>query len=142
MREIRDVHNEDLVVPLPEMDALERPSVPNLILRAVDQTASRLSSVQPALTCPEREPSDQDSRQLAARRRHAILGWWEHSDLEVADAQRARWYVAYGAAVTILRPDFDEGVPSWEMRDPLDAFPPPPSGNRARDLVPDNGAFV
>jgi hypothetical protein len=141
MREIRAVYNTDIVLPLPEMDRNEKPFVANLILRAIDQTASRISSVQPFLRCPPRDQTV-DARQTATTRSDAITGWWEHSALDIADAQRARWFVGYGSAATIIRPDTDEGVPVWELRDPLDAYPPPPSGNPAKDLAPANCAFV
>lgn len=142
MRRIRDIANSDIVVPLPEMDDDERPAVPNLILQGIEQNAARITSVEPALDVPPGQPWEPDSRQRAERRRNAILGWWESCDLELASARRARWLVGYGCAPAIIRPDFETGLPYWEIRDPLDAYPPPPDGNPARDLTPRNCAFI
>lgn len=142
MREIRDVCNSDIFVPLPEMDRGEKPSVPNLILRAIDQTASRVSSVQPVLGCPPRDPLDDYSLHLSALRRDAITGWWENSELEIADAARTRWLIGYGLAPTIIRPSVRKKLPLWEIRDPLDTYPPPTTGNPVLDVVPADCAFV
>lgn len=142
MREIRDVYNTDIVVPLPEMDKTERPFVPNLILTGIDQTATRAASVQPMLRCPPDDPMDELSVERAAIRRNAIFGWWEYADLEIADAQRARWLSGYGSYATIIRPDIGKGLPCWEIRDPLAAYPPPPTGNPVRDMAPKDCAFI
>ena len=39
--------------------------------------------------------------------------------------RRARWLVGYASAPTLIRPDFRQGIPVWEPRNPLTCYPAP-----------------
>lgn len=143
MREIRDISNGDIVVPLPEMDQSEKPAVANLVAEGIDQTAMRVASTLPNLFCPAVDPRKAEgvrSVAYAEIRRKAILGWWQHSKMRRVHRRKARFLCAYGAAPVMIRPDFEHGVPKWQVRDPLTAFPAP--SEYLDDDEPDNVIFA
>ena len=139
MRALTDVVNGDVIIPLPEMDEAERPAIANLILNALEQTSTRISSVIPRVDCPPLSNNVRAQKKSDIRRK-AHLAWWDENRIELMMAQRARWLVGYGAAPAIMRPNFDKGIPRWDIRNPLTAFPSP--GVDPYELTPANCAFV
>lgn len=124
MAKVRAHYNDEVVVPLPDMDRTERPAVANLLTQGVDQTARRIASTTPLLYCPPRDPNKKTEQRAADTRRKAILGWWEMNDLtEVKVMRRARHFVAYGMAPVSMSWDRQRGIPKWTVRDPLNTFP-------------------
>ena len=45
MEDIRRHYNGDIIIPLPELDDMEKPAIPNLIAQGIDQFAMRVASV-------------------------------------------------------------------------------------------------
>ena len=126
MRDARDHFNGDIVVPLPEMDADERPAVANLMAQGVDQTSMRVASVLPNMHFPPLIPGkdkDQGSEDWARRRHMAVTGWWQESRLNLELRRLARWIVGYSTGPMMIRPDFKTRVPRYELRDPLGTYP-------------------
>lgn len=126
MREARDHFNGDIVIPMPEMQNNERPAVANLMMQGLDQTAMRVASVMPNLVVPPLIPGKdkgEKSEDWARKRRMAMMGWWQESRLNLKLRRSARWTVGYGSSTMFVRPDFESGIPRYELRDPLSAFP-------------------
>ncbi len=123
MDEIRQAYNGDLVLPLPQMDKVEKAAVANLIAQGIDQMAQRISSVYADVECPSTIPGQALADKAARRRRQAILGWWDFSEIEIMDGRRARHLLAYATSPVILRPMREKGIPIWHIRNPLSTFP-------------------
>jgi hypothetical protein len=142
MDEIRRAYNGDLVLPLPEMDKIERAAVANLIQQGIDQLGARVASVRPDVDCPSTYPGQPLADKRARLRRLAILGWWDHSDMEVLDGRRARHLLAYAEAPCLIRPghSYEKAMPTWHIRDPLASYPGPrPNPD---DMMPDDCIFT
>lgn len=120
--EVKDQYNGDVVVPLPELDANERPAVANILSQGLDQTAMRISSTQPNPLFPPLKPNIKKSEEEARQRRQATLAWWSMNKMKIQDRRRARQLIGYGAAPVMLRPNFDRSIPTWHVRDPLTTF--------------------
>lgn len=125
MREVQSVYNLDVVVPLPEMDKVEKPAVANLIAEAIDQISMRAASVMPHVLFPALNPRSQPSRDRADIRRRATLGWMQASKFKRMQRRRFRYLSAYGIAPVHIKPNFKTGMPKWEIRNPLQTFPNP-----------------
>lgn len=125
MRRIRDIYDGDVVIPLPELDQAEEPAVPNLIHNGLEQTSQRIASTTPDLKYPALQPGRRQSERRARTRRMANLAWWECNEIDLIMYRRARWLVGYGCAPAVILPDPHKGVPRWEIRDPLTAYPCP-----------------
>ena len=126
MRQVRDLVNGDVVVPLPEMDESQKPAVANLIAEAADQTSMRVSSTMPNLLVPPFNPRNERSKQKADLERRALLGYWQENRMKSRIMpRRARYLSTYGQSPVVLRPDFKRGIPTWQVRDPLHTFPSP-----------------
>lgn len=126
MREARDHFNGDVVIPLPEMDKDEKPAVANLMSQGVDQMSMRVASVLPSLEFPPLvygRDTGAGSEDWAHRRRQAVTGWWQHSQLKIKLRRMARWTVGYGTGPMMVRPNFEKGVPEYTLRDPLATYP-------------------
>ena len=77
MSEIRDHYNGDVIVPLPELDELEKPAIPNLIAQGIDQFAMQVASVIPDVQYPSLRPGMKEHDNRAEARRDANKGWWD-----------------------------------------------------------------
>lgn len=139
MRELTQHYNLETVIPLPEVDKYERPAVANLIAIGIDQKAMRIASTMPQIWYPPLIPGDQASERKARRHRKANLGWLEHNKYPLRQRRRARWFVGYGAAPVRLSPGAD-GIPRWDERNPLTAFPHPISS--PAEIVPRDCIFT
>ena len=125
MRLIRDAYNGDLIIPLPEMNKAERPAVANLIVTGIDQTAQRISSVMPSVDCPPLRPGIKASEEKARTRTMAVQSWWDSCRMPAKMRRRARYLIGYSSAPVVIRPNYSKGIPTWEVRDPLSAYPAP-----------------
>jgi hypothetical protein len=128
MNDIRNHYNGDIVIPLPELDEMEKPSVPNLIAAGIDQFAMRVASVMPDIAYLPIRPGIQVSENRARDRRLANLGWWDMNKMGVKLRRRARHLTAYGMSAVSLSPvsvyDNDKrDMPHWRVRNPLATFP-------------------
>jgi hypothetical protein len=142
MEEIRKLYNGDLVLPLPQLDKLEKAAVANLIQQGIDQLGSRISSVRPNVICPAMSPGQPLSEKKARDRRLAIMGWWDHSVMDVLDGRRARHLLAYASSPVMVRPGHNDDMafPTWHVRNPLQTFAGPrPNPD---DMTPDNCIFA
>lgn len=126
MREARDHFNGDIAVPLPELEADERPAVANLMSQGLDQTAMRVASVLPEIHYPPLRPgkdTGEGSEEWARKRRLATTGWWQESKINLKMRRMARWVIGYATAPMMVRPNFTTGIPEYALRDPLSTFP-------------------
>jgi hypothetical protein len=141
MEEIRRLYNGDLVLPLPQVDKVEKAAVANLVQQGIDQLGARISSVKPDVDCPPLFPGQPLSERKARDRRLAIMGWWDHSMMDVLDGRRARHLLAYASSPVMIRPGHSKShaVPTWHVRSPLQSYPGPrPNPD---DMTPNNCIF-
>lgn len=128
MEEIRRHYNGDIIVPLPELDEMEKPAIPNLIAQGIDQFAMRVASVMPDVSYMPVRPGIQVSENKARDRRLANLGWWDMNKMSTKLRRRARHLTAYGMSAVTISPvslyhDDKRSMPHWRVRNPLSTFP-------------------
>ena len=123
MRTIADIYNGRAEIPLPDMDRDEMPSVPNLLQQGVDQMAGRITSVIPQVMFSSTKPGIRtyDRRALAAA--DTLTGWWQGDRLPLKMKTRGRRLIAYAMAPVVIRWDYKEHRPKWQVRHPLETFP-------------------
>jgi hypothetical protein len=125
MRQVRQLANGDVVVPLNELDRNTKSSVANLLVQGLDQMSMRVSSTMPVPYFPAlREGSDR-SMQLARDRKRAMLSIWDQNRMNMKMRRRARHLLAYSNSPIYIKPNFDKRIPEWQLRNPLDTFPAP-----------------
>lgn len=125
MREIRDVYQGDVIIPLPELEAANKPAVANLLNQGLEQMSMRVASTMPDVFYPPTKPGMDIHEKRARTRRMANIGWWQQNHLRVKMRRRSRWLVGYGAAPVVIRPDMKNQIPMWHLRDPLTCYPAP-----------------
>ena len=130
MDEVRRHYNGDVMVPLPELDEMEKPAIPNLIAQGIDQFAMRVASTMPDIAYPALRPGIQTSENKARDRRLANIGWWDMNKMGTKVRRRARHLTAYGmSAVSLspvsLDPSDKRQIPHWRVRNPLATYPSP-----------------
>jgi hypothetical protein len=130
MMEIRDHYNGDIIVPLPELDDVEKPAIPNLIAQGIDQFSMRVASVMPDVQFRSLRPGIGVADNRATDRRSAVLGWWEMNQMTTKIRRRSRHLTAYGQSIVSLSPvsltEIDQReIPFWRVRNPLSSFPSP-----------------
>jgi hypothetical protein len=139
MRQVRQLANGDVVVPLNELDRNTKSSVANLLVQGLDQMSMRVSSTMPVPYFPAlREGSDR-SMQLARDRKRAMLSIWDQNRMNMKMRRRARHLLAYSNSPIYIKPNFDKRIPEWQLRNPLDTFPAPVAD--IDNPVPDNVIF-
>jgi hypothetical protein len=133
MREVAALHDDKIVVPLPELDRAEKPYFANLIAQAVDQGGMRVGSVLPTPRVPSVDPGKKAADANAEVTRLATLAVWGRNGMGRKLRRRARQLIAYAAAPVVVLPDRDK-VARWEVRHALTALPDPACD--PDDLVP------
>jgi hypothetical protein len=132
MRLLADLVNGDIVVPLPELSANEKPAIANLARQGIHQYAMRAASVLPEIeTRPLR--NTRAAHDNALTRRRVMYGWWEANRMHVQLRQRGRWLFAYADTPALILPCFGREIPEWKVENPLAVFPAPSARN---ELVP------
>jgi hypothetical protein len=122
MAKIRAIYTGDVQVALPDMDANKDPSVPNLLQTGVDQMAARVASVMPEVWFSPAKDNRPENRKASTRRK-VIGGWWQSDNVSTKLKYRARNLLAYSMAPATIHYDPKKQRPTWNVRDPLQAFP-------------------
>lgn len=139
MREVRDVYNGDVVLPMPEVSEEEKPAVANLTQQGLDQLSRRMASVMPNLIYPPLRQGFREHDDRARMRKMVNSGWWADNRLKRKLGLRARHWLGYASSPCIIRPDAKTGIPTWFVRSPLDCFPAP---GQPTDMTPDDCVFT
>ena len=126
--DVLTMYNGDWSVPLPEMDANERPAVANILALGVDEFSQRIASVDPNLYCDSVRPGFTAHDNRANDRRKAIIGWWEMNGVRTQRRRRSRHLIAYGTSPISISPIPNSAsdkreIPFWRVRNPLRTFP-------------------
>jgi hypothetical protein len=146
MRQIRDLYNGDIVVPLTELQREERSAVVNLAKQGINQMGMRAASTQPMVrTVVSDYGQASAARKRADLRRRINHGWWGASRLNLQMRQRGRFLFAYASAPTLIKPCFNPrsrayNMPEWNLRSPLDAYCAPLTG--MTDYLPGDAMFA
>jgi hypothetical protein len=125
MRRVKELANGDTIIPLNELDKAAKTSVANLLVQGLDQTSMRIASTFPTPYFPPLIESRDRSKQMANTRRKAMQAMWDHNRLKVKMRRRARHLLAYSTSPVVIKPDFQNMMPTWSIRNPLDTFPCP-----------------
>jgi hypothetical protein len=125
MREVRQLANGDVIVPLNELDRNTKSSVANLLVQGLDQMSMRVASTMPSPYFPALREGQDRSMKLARDRKRAMLAIWDHNRMPMKMRQRARHLLAYSNSPVYIKPNFDKRVPEWQLRNPLDTFASP-----------------
>ncbi len=124
MRDILNLYNGDIVVPLPEMRRDEKVSIVNLAKQGINQMGMRAASVMPNVTFPPvPNGRTEDAEKNAMKRRKATMGWWDAVGMQIKMRQRGRWLFAYAHAPVMVCPDFKAGRPTWRPMSPVNTYP-------------------
>lgn len=123
MGQISDIYNGRAEVPLPDMDRQEMPAIPNLLAQGVDQMAGRVASTTPMVTFSSMKPGVRKYDRTADNAANTIGGWWQMDRLTLKQKQRARRLIAYAMAPTVVRWDYKQHRPTWQIRHPLESMP-------------------
>jgi len=128
MGDISRHYNNEVTVPLPELDSNEKPAVANLLAQGIDQYSLRVASVMPDVRFPSLRPGILASEEKARARRKATLGWFDMNSMSIKMRQRARYQTAYASSPVSIHPvslnaNDQRQIPFWRIRNPLSTFP-------------------
>jgi hypothetical protein len=140
MREVRQLANGDVIVPLNELDRNTKSSVANLLVQGLDQMSMRVSSTMPSPYFPALREGQERSMKMARDRKRAMLSIWDQNRMNMKMRMRARHLLAYSNSPVYLKPNFDKRIPEWQLRNPLDTFAAPRLD--MDNPVPDNVIFT
>jgi len=129
MKMIQSIYNGTMEVPLPDMEQNSMPSTPNLLAAGVDQMAGRITSVIPSVNFSSLRPGVRkyDRQSLTASR--VVTGWWQEDRVPLKMKQRGRHLIAYGMSPVIIRWNYEDHRPTWQIRHPLETYP-------STDIIP------
>jgi hypothetical protein len=125
MREVRQLANGDVIVPLNELDRNTKSSVANLLIQGLDQMSMRVASTMPTPYFPALREGQDRSMKLARDRKRAMLAMWDHNRMPMKMRLRARHLLAYSNSPVYIKPNFDKRIAEWQLRNPLDTFAAP-----------------
>lgn len=139
-REVRDLYNGDIVVPLPELEQAEKTAVANNIQLGIDQMGKRIASTVPNVYCPPVRANIKKSDDVSRTASSVLGGWWEANRLRIVLRRRARHFCGYATAPVSIMPDMERKIPRWVLRDPLNTFPAP--GMDPDEITPTDCIFA
>ena len=120
---IASIYNGTMEVPLPDLEENTMPSVPNLLAAGVDQMAGRITSVIPSVSFASIKPGVRSSDRRAQTASRTITGWWQEDRLMMKMKQRGRHQIAYGMSPVVVRWDYKDKRPTWQVRNPMETYP-------------------
>lgn len=121
---VQQAYYGEIILPLPEIDKAERPLVANLLYQGGEQRAMRVASTMPDVQYPSADPGKPRADKLARQRRLVNLAWWDDDHYRMKLRKRARYMVYYASTPVVIRPNFRENRPTWQIRNPLTTFAP------------------
>ena len=139
MREVRDLANGDVILPLNDLDKTAKSSVANLLVQGLDQMSMRVASTMPTPFFPPLKEGQERAKEMARTRKKAMTAMWDHNKMSSKMRRRSRHLLAYSSSPVFLKPDFKHQTVKWHVRNPLDTFASP--SEDPDDLVPDNVIF-
>ena len=125
MRDIKDLVNGDIIVPLNELDKNAKTSVANLVNQGLEQMSMRVASTMPVPYFPPLKEGQERAKNLARDRKRAMLSIWDANRMSAKMRRRSRNLLAYSQAPVYIKPNFRTLQPTWHVRSPLDTFPSP-----------------
>jgi hypothetical protein len=125
MRQVQELVNGDIILPLNELDKNAKSSVANLVSVGLEQMSMRIASTMPVPYFPPLREGQERAKELARTRKKAMLAIWDSNRMPAKLRRRARHLLAYSSAPVIIKPDFRTNTPKWHIRNPLDTFPSP-----------------
>ena len=128
MERIRDIYANNIEVPLPDRDTIEKAYTPNLLATGIDQMAGRIASVMPDPHFAPGKDNRTETRKATTRKK-VIGGWWTSDRVQMKMKTRARHLIGYAMSTTVVRWNPTLNRPTWHVRDPLQAYP-------SSDLIP------
>jgi hypothetical protein len=124
MASIREVYEGKVKIDLPDTEEFDRTaSIPNLLAQGLDQLAGRIASITPAVAFASEKPGQRQSDRTASAAAQTIQGWWQQDRLPIKMRQRARHLIGYSETPVSVRWDTGNNRPTWQVRDPMGAFP-------------------
>jgi hypothetical protein len=124
MRYMRMLMNNEMPVPLPELNEQEQSTVANLALNGQDQLARRLSSTEPTMYWPNLDPGHHHADKRATQKPRVIRGFHEANLLTIKLSKRARFFLSYAETGVFIRPNRKMDMPKWHVTSPLDTYMP------------------
>ncbi len=125
MRQVQELVNGDIILPLNELDKNAKSSVANLVSVGLEQMSMRIASTMPVPYFPPLREGQERAKELARTRKRAMLSIWDSNRMPSKQRRRARHLLAYSSAPVMIKPDFRTNTPKWHVRNPLDTFPSP-----------------
>lgn len=129
MRMIQSIYNGSMQVPLPDMEQNAMPAAPSLLAAGVDQMAGRITSVVPSINFASAKPGVRAADRTALAASRVVSGWWQEDRISMKMKQRGRHLIAYGMSPVVIRWNHKEGIPTWQVRHPLETYP-------STDIIP------
>ena len=145
MKDILDRYDGDWILPMPDIDKEPNlpPLTPALIAEAVDSMAMRAASVRPTNIFPAIDPrkdTGRRSREYSDIRRKIVAATYDNSKWNLGRRRYYRQLAAYHTCSLVVLPDFNNGLPRIEIRDPLGTYVEPTANEELRP--PEYVAFV
>jgi hypothetical protein len=136
MQEIAQIADGDIAIPLPELNAAERPAVVNLTHQGIQGMAQRFSTVQPNTDfIPYRNTKAE--RKAAEIRTRLVDFWWAEDRAPLVDAQAGRYMFGYGTAPMRVDWHLADERPMVSLPSPLAVYAPRPV--QVNDIHPAHG---
>lgn len=140
MRSVSDHYNNDVVVPLPELEENERPAVANFFAQGVDQHAMRIASPGPPVLDSPITRKGEAAYERSKDRKMAAQGWLERNSYHLLMRRRARHLIAYAESPLIVYPDLKRKSVTFDLRSPLDTYASTPA--TGVDYCPDDAIIT
>ena len=94
MKQIQDLVNGDVIVPLNELDSNAKSNVANLVSIGLEQMSMRIASTMPVPYFPPLKEGQERAKELARNRKKAMLSIWDANRMSAKMRRRSRHMLA------------------------------------------------
>ena len=133
MSQIANIADGDVVIPLPELGAIDRPAVANLTHIGIQGLAQRFSTVQPDVEFKPRRLT-KPAIATAELKTRWVNWWWSEDKMPLLDAQAGRYMFGYGSSPRRVDWSIKNDRPFLSVPSPLHVYAPRPT--QANDICP------
>lgn len=136
MRQVANNVDGTVVIPLPELNAIDKPAVANLTYKGIQAMGQRFASTQPDVTFLPTKLT-KEAKKAATLQTRRVQFWWQQDKMPLLDAQAGRYMFGYGTAPVRMDIDLVAGRTFVSQPSPLGIYVPRPK--QVNDLRPEHG---
>jgi hypothetical protein len=124
MADITSIRRGNMSAVYPDMfpEEMSKPMIANFVDIAARDIAELLAPL-PSFNCTTTNITSEKAKKFAAKKTMIVNNYVNFAKLETQMYTAADWYITYGFLPVFVEPDFEAGLPSIRVENPMGSYP-------------------